>query len=186
MTETAARRPAGPKSLETNPVRAVSLPPRAKALIRSLKLKPHPEGGWYRETHRSGETVSTARGRRSAVTLIYFLLPRGACSLFHRVESDEIWHFCEGAPLRLLRLDPDFGAKSELRLGPLGTAGERTAPVAVIPRRHWQAAESLGDYTLVACTVGPGFDFADFRMVDGKSAGRIRARFRGLARFTGQ
>ena len=163
-----------------------ALPPRAKALIRKLGLQPHPEGGFYREIHRSGETVSTRRGGRSAVTTIYFLLPRGARSLFHRVESDEIWHHYEGAPLRLLRLDPDFGGKEELRLGPLGAKagrGKGMAPVAVIPRGHWQAAESLGDYTLVGCTVGPGFDFADFRMVDARTGRKIRERFRGLGRF---
>lgn len=161
---------------------AAALPPRARALIRKLGLRPHPEGGFYSEIHRSAETVSTRRGDRSAVTVIYFLLARGARSLFHRVESDEIWHHCEGAPLRLLRLDPDFGAKEELRLGPLGRG---MAPVAVIPRGHWQAAESLGEYTLVDCTVGPGFDFADFGLVDAATGGGIRARYPGLGRFLG-
>ena len=126
---------------------APSLSARAKSLIRKLKLEPHPEGGFYRDIHRSEEAVKTGRGKRSAVTTIYFLLPRGACSLFHRVESDEIWHHYEGAPLRLIRLDPDMSGKEEMRLGPL--AGRRR-PVAVIPRGHWQAAESLGDYTLWA------------------------------------
>ena len=162
---------------------AATLPPRARALIRKLGLRPHPEGGFYREIHRSGETVSTAKGDRSAVTVIYFLLTRGARSLFHRVESDEIWHHCEGAPLRLLRLDPGIKEKAEMRLGPLGRG---TSPVAVIPRGHWQAADSLGDYTLVDCTVGPGFDFADFRMVDEAVGRRIHARFKGLDRFLGR
>lgn len=154
---------------------------RAKALIRRLRLQPHPEGGYYREIHRGDEKVGTGRGARSAVTTIYFLLPRGACSRFHRVESDEIWHHYEGAPLRLIRLDPDLEAKEEMRLGPL--AG-KTAPVAVIPRGHWQAAESLGDYTLVGCTVGPGFDFADFRLIGEREGALVARRHRGLSRFT--
>lgn len=183
MTEKAGGRSSqkARKSPGVAPKGPAALSARAKSLIRKLALQPHPEGGFYREIHRSDESVSTARGRRSAVTTIYFLLPKGACSLFHKVASDEIWHHYEGAPLRLIRLDPDLGGKEEIRLRHL--AG-KTVPVAVIPRGHWQAAESLGDYTLVGCTVGPGFDFADFRMVDGASGKTIRARFKGLARFT--
>jgi predicted cupin superfamily sugar epimerase len=153
---------------------------RAQALIRKLGLLPHPEGGFYREIHRGAEEVRTARGPRSALTTIYFLLPRGAVSRFHRVESDEVWHHYEGAPLRLLRMDPELRTKEEIRLGPLDA---KTAPLAVIPRGHWQAAESRGDYTLVGCTVGPGFDFADFRLIDGREAERLNAFHPALARF---
>lgn len=147
---------------------------RAAALIRKLRLAPHPEGGFYREIHRSAISVKTRRGPRSGVTTIYFLLPAGACSRFHQVASDEIWHHYEGAPLRLLRLDPDLGGHEEIRLGPLSA---KSAPVAVIPAHHWQAAESLGDYTLVGCTVGPGFDFKDFAML-GPASGRKLAAHR--------
>lgn len=154
--------------------------PRVSALIRKLGLLPHPEGGFYREIHRSAEDVKTSRGKRSAITTIYFLLPRGAVSLFHRVESDETWHYGEGAPLRLLEMDAGMGEVREYRLGPL--AG-KTAPVAVIPRGRWQAAESLGDYTLAVCSVGPGFDFRDFRLIGAEEGAALRKAHPALGKF---
>lgn len=157
------------------------LAPRARSLIRKLKLIPHPEGGYYREIHRAGETVKTSRGERSAMTTIYFLMPRGECSRFHRVKSDEVWHHYEGAALRLIRLNPNLFEAEEIRLGALDG---KAAPVAVIARGQWQAAESLGDYTLVGCSVGPGFDFADFEMIDADRGAALRKRRPALARFT--
>lgn len=162
------------------PWKAPPLPARARALIRTLGLLPHPEGGFYSEVHRSEDQVRTDRGKRSALTTIYFLLPKGAVSRFHRVESDEVWHHYEGAPLRLLRMDPDFGGKADLTLGPLKG---KTAPVAVIPRGHWQAAESRGDFTLVGCSVGPGFDFADFHLIDAGEGAALKRRHPSLSRF---
>jgi len=155
---------------------------KARALIRRLDLLPHPEGGFYREVHRSRETVDTDRGPRSGITAIYFLLIKGQRSLFHRVASDEIWNFYAGDPLRLLRLSPTQKDKEILTLGPLGG---RRVPVGIIPRGHWQAAEPLGGFALVGCSVGPGFDFADFILMrdDGKAAAKLRSRHPDLLRF---
>lgn len=154
----------------------------AQTLIRRLKLLPHPEGGFYREIHRSRETVATDRGPRSAVTAIYFLLMQGQRSLFHRVSSDEVWNFYSGDPLRLLRLSPTLKTKEVLTLGP---PGGRRVPVGIIPAGHWQAAEPMGEYALVGCSVGPGFDFADFLLMrdDGKGAAKLRRLHPDLERF---
>lgn len=157
------------------------LPAAARALIRRLGLLPHPEGGHYREIHRAAESVGTAKGRRSALTTIFFLLAQGERSVFHRVRSDEIWHHHAGAPLRLWRVSADFSVRERIDLGPL--RGSRR-PVGVIPAGDWQAAESIGEYTLVACAVGPGFDFADFALLrdEPKAAARMRAAFPALAK----
>ncbi|HEU4623481.1 MAG TPA: cupin domain-containing protein [Steroidobacteraceae bacterium] len=127
--------------------------------IERLRLQPHPEGGWYREVHRAAERVQTARGPRSALTTIYYLLEQAQLSRWHVVESDEVWHFYRGAPLELLAYDPRSRA---LRRTMLGANGES---IGVIEAGVWQAARSCGAYSLVGCTVGPGFDFADFRFV---------------------
>ena len=137
---------------------------RAQQLIESLRLEPHPEGGHYSETWRSRLQVTPAdgRGARSALTTIYFLLPAGAVSRWHRVRSDETWIHIEGAPLELLKIPPTEWQFDSVRLGPLA-AGQ--VPVASVPAGWWQAARSLGTYTLVCCTVGPGFDFEDFELM---------------------
>ena len=138
------------------------LPPRAAALVASLALQPHPEGGFYRELFRSADGVQTVRGAtRSALTVIHFLLPRGQHSALHRVRADEAWHFVEGDPLELLWVDAD-GTPRRVRLGPLAEGAE---PVAVVPAGAWQAARPLGDYALVACDVAPGFAFEDFTLL---------------------
>lgn len=138
--------------------------PRARELIDRLQLRPHPEGGFFAETHRSPLLVTPGdgRGSRSALTLIYFLLPEGAVSRWHRVLSDEIWHHGEGAPLELVTAPAEGGDSTVLTLGPLGN-GSR--PQHVVPAGDWQAARSLGAFTLVSCSVGPGFDFADFTLL---------------------
>jgi uncharacterized protein len=128
----------------------------ARALIEKLKLTPHPEGGWYREVFRSPVQVSTPRGPRSAITTIYYLLEQGQLSRWHVVSSDEIWHFYGGSPLELLSYEP---AKRALERTTL------TEGVHAIEAGMWQAARSLGEYSFVGCSVGPGFDFADFRFV---------------------
>jgi predicted cupin superfamily sugar epimerase len=134
--------------------------PQARKLIADLNLHAHPEGGFYRELHRSGLTVTRQNGdRRSALTTIYYLLVAGEVGLWHRVCADEIWHFYEGDPLELAIANPDATEIEAVRLGPLAAHGE---PVRVVPAGCWQAARSVGAYTLVGCTVGPGFDFADF------------------------
>jgi len=134
----------------------------ARALVEKLSLLPHPEGGWYREIYRSPERVQTRRGLRSAVTTIHYLLEREQLSRWHAVEADEIWHFYGGAPLELIGYDP---ATRRLERHVLGDVREGNETVAVIPARLWQAARSLGEYSLVGCTVGPGFEFEDFRFV---------------------
>ena len=134
---------------------------RAAALIETLGLSPHPEGGYYGELYRSGNTVQPddGRGVRSALTTIYFLLPQGAVSRWHRVQSDEVWHFYEGAPLDLWMASLDGSQVDHYQLGPLDGSQR---PVWTVPAGYWQAARSTGGYTLVGCTVGPGFDFKDF------------------------
>ena len=153
---------------------------RAATLISTLALKPHPEGGFYREIFRSAELVTPAdgRGQRAALTTIYFLLPAGTASRWHRVTSDEVWHLYEGGPLELLELDA-HGESPRQHVLAAFAEGMDAAPVRTIPAGHWQAARPLGDYALVGCTVGPGFDFADFTMLadDREAAERVRARW---------
>ena len=128
----------------------------AADIIRRLELKPHPEGGHYRETFRDVHTVDG----RAASTSIYFLLQRGERSHWHRVDAVETWHYYLGAPLKLSVVN---GASEEiLRLGPDIAAGE--APQVTVPARAWQAAETTGDWTLVGCTVAPGFEFSGFEL----------------------
>ena len=134
----------------------------ARVLIERLRLQPHPEGGWFREIHRAAERVTTARGARSALTTIYYLLERHQLSRWHVVQSDEIWHFYAGAPLELLVYDP---ATRVCKPAVLDAPTSEREPVGVVRAGEWQAARSLGDYSLVGCNVGPGFEFADFQFV---------------------
>jgi uncharacterized protein len=131
-----------------------------QALIDRLHLSPHPEGGFYRQTYRSASVVRPADDRpaRQSLTTIYFLLDSTQHSRWHRVRSDEAWHFYEGDPMELLLLDPACENVASVRLGPVH-AGER---VYVVPAGWWQAARPTGDYSLVGCTVAPGFEFDDF------------------------
>ncbi len=146
----------------STPSAALPAAARAAELVRTLALQPHPEGGWYAEVFRSSLPVGTHDGRppRVALTSIDFLLARGQCSAWHQVLSDEVWHLLEGDGLRLWLAPPDAAAFSCVDLG-LVQAGQR--PRAVVPAGWWQAAEPLGDYAYVGATVGPGFEFADFR-----------------------
>jgi predicted cupin superfamily sugar epimerase len=130
----------------------------ADEIIALLGLRPHPEGGHFRETFRDAPGADG----RSASTAIYFLLKRGERSHWHTVDAVEIWHWHAGAPLRLSLAATDAGPVTEIILGADLAAGER--PQGVVPPHHWQAAEALGDWTLVGCTVAPGFDFAGFRL----------------------
>jgi predicted cupin superfamily sugar epimerase len=156
---------------------------RGADLIATLGLQPHPEGGFYREVFRSVESVSPAddRGRRAALTTIYFLLTAETCSRWHQVRSDEAWHLYEGGPLELLELDLPARSLQRHRLAPVGNSDGK--PVHVIPAGRWQAARSLGDYALMGCTVGPGFDFADFRLLadDEPDATAVREAWPDLA-----
>ena len=129
----------------------------ARDVIRMLDLQPHPEGGHFRETFRDART----HGDRSHGTAIYFLLAEDEVSRWHRVDASEIWHWYAGAPLALRIAAPDAAA-TEIILGADLRANER--PQAVVPPNHWQSASSLGPWTLVGCTVAPGFEFAHFEM----------------------
>lgn len=153
---------------------------RIAELTARLGLQPHPEGGAFVEVFRSARHVlGGERGdaTRTALTTIYFLLAAGAHSRWHRVEADEVWHHYEGAPLELLWCDATRTTLHVERLGRVDADGTR--PVAVVPAGCWQAARTTGDYTLVGCTVGPGFDFADFALLDDRAdeARELRARF---------
>ena len=156
---------------------------RAAALIHELRLDPHPEGGHFRELFRSRRMVRTDDGRseRWAVTTIYYLLAAGEHSCWHRVAADEIWHFYEGAPVELVLLDHDgVRAKREV-LGAVDAPG--AAPARCIPAACWQAARPLGEYALVGCTVAPGFEFSDFRLLrdDARATQALRAHHPDLA-----
>jgi predicted cupin superfamily sugar epimerase len=136
----------------------------AEELVKDLALARHPEGGFYRETWRSPLLLTgLAQGSRAASTAIYFLLPGGSFSAFHRVTSDELWHHYDGDPLELHVIDETDGAHTVTTLGRDILRGER--PQHVVPAGIWQAAVPRGNrYALCGCTVAPGFDFADFEM----------------------
>ena len=128
----------------------------ADEIIALLGLAPHPEGGHYRQTW---ETLGDGR---AAGTRIYFLLRAGERSHWHRVDADEAWHFYAGAPLKLRIAATAEGPAAPHLLGPDLAAGAR--PQAVVPKDAWQSAETLGDWTLVGCTVSPGFQFDGFTL----------------------
>jgi uncharacterized protein len=129
-------------------------------IIAELGMQPHPEGGHYAETFRDAPD-----GGRGHSTAIYFLLRRGEKSAWHRVkDAAEVWHFYAGSPLRLDLADPEGRNRTALVLGADLASGER--PQAVVPASWWQSAESLGEWTLVGCTVAPGFDFSAFEMAE--------------------
>jgi uncharacterized protein len=132
----------------------------AEHVIGLLGLSPHPEGGYFRETFRDRATDAAGR---AASTAIYFLLIGGQSSRWHRVDAAEAWHWYLGAPLALtIANEADQPGRCELRLGSDLLAGER--PQAVVPAGAWQRAKSLGPWTLVGCTVAPGFHFAGFEL----------------------
>jgi predicted cupin superfamily sugar epimerase len=153
--------------------------------IERLGLRAHPEGGYYRETYRAAETIAAealpARfaGPRAFSTAVYFLITRDAFSAFHRIRSDELWHFYAGGPVTLSTIDAG-GTLAITSLGRDPTRGEM--PQVVVPAGSWFAAEvaAPGDFALVGCTVAPGFDFADFEL--GTRADLVRAfpQHRGL------
>ena len=147
----------------------------ARSWIDRLQLRPHPEGGWYRETYRSDRTVPTAYGDRSAGTAILYLLERGQFSALHRIRSDEIWHFHTGAGLQIAAID-EGGEVAVHRLGLRADRGE--LPQLVVPAGVWFGARldpgATEHFTLAGCTVAPGFDFADFEM---GRAEELRRRF---------
>lgn len=142
--------------------------PTSEELIEQLDLVKHPEGGWYRETYRSEDVIQGATlparftGDRSVCTAIYFLLQSGEISALHRIRSDEIWHFYAGEKMTIHVITP-HAEYYPFKLGANTLAGETFQ--CVVPSGCWFGAEVSGvGYTLVGCTVAPGFDFADFEM----------------------
>lgn len=129
----------------------------ADEIIKALKLQPHPEGGWYKETWRA----EAPSGKRASGTAIFYLLEQGQRSHWHRVDATEIWHFYAGAPLRL-ELSADGSSREDHVLGNELAAGE--TPQVIVPPHCWQAAQSLGAWTLVGCTVSPAFEFDSFEL----------------------
>lgn len=139
------------------------------ALARALDLEPHPEGGWYRETYRSAVDMThpVSGGKRASATLIHFLLEPGEESRWHAVASDEIWLWQGGGPLLLQTTPPGAapGDRTDHLLGPDLAQGQTLQ--LLVPAGHWQRAEPAGGQGgLVGCLVTPGFDFADFTMLD--------------------
>lgn len=162
---------------------------RARQLVTTLQLQPHPEGGWFREVFRSAAQVQPADGRaqRSALTSIYFLLEAGQHSHWHCVRSDEVWVYLEGDALDLWSWDAVSQAAHRTVLGPVDVASDQR-PQHTIAAGIWQAARPRTDaatpaphgYTLVACMVGPGFDFADFTLLQADSVQASQLRQAGL------
>lgn len=148
---------------------------RSKELIEALGLEPHPEGGFYRELFRSEARVRSAdgRGERAALTTIYFLLPRGTWSRWHRVRSDEVWHLLEGGPLELFVADDRLEAVQRVVLA---AAAGTTGPTHAVAADAWQAARPMGEFALCGCTVGPGFEFQDFALMQDDAAASARLR----------
>lgn len=136
------------------------LPPdmTAREVIALLGLQPHPEGGHFRETFRDTEHDANGRSRGTA---IYYLLEAGETSEWHRVDAAEIWHYYAGGPMVMTISANGHDAEAQ-HLGPALKAGQR--PQIVVPKGHWQSATSLGSWTLVGCTVAPGFTFDGFEM----------------------
>lgn len=151
---------------------------RVKALARDLGLGQHPEGGLFAEIFRSEVNVLPTDGRdeRSAVTTIYFMLVAGDRSRWHQVLSDELWHFYEGDRLELLWIDPRTWQSGIIVLGP---EADGSHSIGVIRSGWWQAARTTGEYTLVGCTVAPGFEYGDYKVFGSESdeASEIRRRF---------
>ena len=128
----------------------------ADEIISFLNLAPHPEGGWYRQTWKADD------GPRASGTSIYFLLKAGEKSHWHRVDATEIWHFYLGAPLLLKLSETELGPVKLVDLGTDLANGDE--PQLLVPKGWWQAAETTGDFTLVGCTVSPGFQFEGFEL----------------------
>lgn len=132
--------------------------PRAVELIDLLQLQAHPEGGYYRRLYESRECLASGRLLASAIV---FLLPAGQLSRWHRVDADELWHFYEGAPLELLIADTPATIARQL----LGPVAADQLPQRLVRAQAWQAARTQGDFSLVGCSLAPGFEFAGFTLL---------------------
>ena len=145
----------------SDPIADAESSPEIDRIVRRLGLEPHPEGGFYRETWRDPDLADGTRGHGTA---IYFLLPGGVTSRWHRVDATEIWHHYAGAPLELLIGPSDPTADRTIVLGPDLEAGEE--PQGIVREGEWQSARSRGAWTLVGCTVSPAFRFEGFEMLE--------------------
>jgi uncharacterized protein len=134
------------------------MPLSADDMIRLLALRPHPEGGHFRETFRDPRAIDG----RSVSTAMYYLLTRGERAQWHKVDAAEVWHYYAGAPLTLEIAGSPNDPVERLTLGSDLVRGER--PQAIVPAQVWQAAQSLGEWTLCGCTVAPAFEFAGFQL----------------------
>ena len=156
-----------------------------KEIIKKLGLEPHPEGGYFKETYRSEEEIEEGGlstnfiGKRAVSTCIYFLLTSNDFSAFHRIQQDEIWHFYSGSAVRLHTIT-ESGVHSEFIIGNDLSKGE--VPQLIVPKRDWFAAEVINEnaYTLVGCTVAPGFDFKDFNLPSRKELVSLFPEHKGI------
>lgn len=140
--------------------------PRADELIGRLGLAPHPEGGFFRRVHESAKRTEVNGIERPMLTAIAFLLPGGVVTRWHRVDATEVWSWNEGGALELSMFDPDLRALTRVQLDTSARGGQSTQ---VVPAGVWQSARSLGDYTLVDCSVSPGFSWRGFELLQGGS-----------------
>jgi predicted cupin superfamily sugar epimerase len=138
------------------------LSPDVQQIVKKLELEAHPEGGFFRRTYLSKQTCTNAEGKtRAAASAIYFLIPEGHKSHLHRLKSDEIWHFYEGASLTVVQISPQ-GEVQKIKVGLDWEKGE--LPQYLVPAGYWFGSYSNGDYSLVGCTVSPGFVYEDFEL----------------------
>jgi predicted cupin superfamily sugar epimerase len=157
----------------------------AKNLVERFAMQPHPEGGWFRENYRSLETIPKSQlprrfsGDRNYSTAIYFLLEKGSFSGFHKINSDECWHFYAGSTLwiHVIHLN---GRLETIRLGPAVLEGEQVQ--AIVPATCWFASEPAGgtEFSFVGCTVAPGFDYNDFELAKGELLSKQFPQHRAL------
>ncbi|MDR7926878.1 cupin domain-containing protein [Acidithiobacillus thiooxidans] len=132
-------------------------------IIHQLDLQPHPEGGWYRRNFTSPEMIPTPQGDRPTLTSIYYMLAENQLSRWHVIPSTELWHFYKGAPLELFIYHTETRHLQKHILGNKLEAGQNLQ--VIVPGKAWQCARSIGDFSLMGCTVTPGFDFKDFQFV---------------------
>jgi predicted cupin superfamily sugar epimerase len=161
--------------------------PTHQQLIEQYSLQPHPEGGWYKQTYKSNEYISADAlperfgGSRAFSTAIYFVLDQGNFSAFHRIKSDECWHFYAGDPLLVYVLQPD-GALAIIHLG--NDIAKRQMFQYVVPANCWFASKPApgSTYCFVGCTVAPGFDFADFELADAPALSNLYPQHESIIR----
>jgi predicted cupin superfamily sugar epimerase len=158
--------------------------PRVSELINLFDMEPHVGGGYIREVFRSTNLIHLPGNKkdRRALTTIYYLLGAGEYDCWHRVDADEVWHYHEGAPLDLLWVEK---GEEKCNLNILGGIENGSKPIAVVPGGCWQMARTKGEYTLVGCTMGPGFEYECYQLLRDhpEEAGKIQRQFPELAKF---